>query len=370
MGSTNVPANEAQRMAALVGYAILDTPPDQAFQDLVDIAAAACDTPMAMVTLIDTERQWVKAAVGMPTGECRREDSLCTHAILAPDRTMVVRDASMDARFRDNPFVLGGPAVRFYAGAPLVTPEGHALGAVCVMDVRPRTLSPRQLGALEGLARQAVAQIELRRANGELRHHASERAWYEGQLEAAQRSLMEENAQLVHASLTDPLTGLPNRRAATMDMQQVLDTAGADGVPFTVGIVDIDFFKAINDRHGHPVGDEVLRQVARALVGKAGPNVRVARLGGEEFVVVMPATTLDAGRAACEAMRAAVADAAMSHPVTVSIGIAEAAIGDDVAALYTRADLALYRAKRDGRNRVVALEASAAPPSAWPGLTD
>ncbi|HEY4529417.1 MAG TPA: sensor domain-containing diguanylate cyclase [Luteimonas sp.] len=370
MSSPTVPANEAERLAALVEYAILDTPPDQAFQDLVDIAAAACDTPMAMVTLLDTERQWVKAAMGMPLDECRREDSLCTHAILVPDQTMVVEDAATDARFRENPFVLGGPRVRFYAGAPLVTPAGHALGAVCVMDVQPRTLSPRQLGALEGLARQAVAQIELRRAYRELRHHASERAWYESQLEAAQRSLMEENAQLVHATLTDPLTGLPNRRAATLDLQQVLETAGADGVPFAVAIVDIDFFKAINDRHGHPVGDDVLRQVAQALVGRAGPNVRVARLGGEEFVVVMPATTLDVARAACEAMRTAVAGAAMAHPVTVSIGITAGVAGDDVPDLYARADLALYRAKCGGRNRVVTMEAGATPPSSYSGLTD
>jgi len=357
MSTTTLPANEAERLAALVGYEILDTPPDQAFQDLVDIAAAACDTPMAMVTLIDTERQWVKAAVGMPTGECRRDDSLCTHAILMPHQAMVVEDAAADTRFRDNPFVHGGPRIRFYAGAPLVTPDGHALGAVCVMDVQPRTLSPRQLGALEGLARQAVAQIELRRAYRELRHHASERAWYEGQLEAAQRSLMEENAQLVHATLTDALTGLPNRRAANLDLQHVLETAGADGVPFAVAIVDIDFFKAINDRHGHPVGDVVLREVAQALVGRAGPNVRVARLGGEEFVVVMPATTLAAAWAKCEAMRAAVEGAEMAHPVTVSIGIAAGTSGDDVPALYARADLALYRAKQGGRNRVVSMEA-------------
>lgn len=367
MKSTTVPANEAERLEALAGYAILDTPPEQAFQDLVDIAAAVCDAPMALVTLLDAQRQWVKAAVGMPRGDCPREDSLCTHAILVPGRTLVVEDAAMDPRFRDNPYVLGGPMLRFYAGAPLVTPAGHALGAVCVMDVQPRRLSARQVLALEGLARQAVAQIELRRAYRELRHHASERAWYENQLEAAQRSLMEENAQLVHASLTDPLTGLPNRRAATLDLQQVLDTAGADGVPFALAIVDIDFFKAINDLHGHPVGDEVLRQVARALVGKARPNVRVARLGGEEFAVVMPATSVESAVATCEAMRAAVEAAEMAHPVTVSIGITAGALGDAVADLYTRADLALYRAKHGGRNRVVAIGPEADPPVA-PGL--
>lgn len=351
----DVPENEAARVAALADYAILDTPPEQAFQDLVGIAAAACDAPMAAVTLIGRDRQWVKAAFGMAAEQCRREDSFCTHAILMPGQTMVVEDTLLDPRFRGSQFVRAPLGVRFYAGAPLVAAGGHALGAVCVMDVRPRMLSPRQLAALEGLARQAVAQMELRRAYAELQHHASERAWYEAQMEAAQRDLVEENAQLVHASRTDELTGLPNRRAAGIRLEHALERAGSDGVPFAAAIVDIDFFKAINDRYGHPVGDDVLRQVARTLLDRAPPDVLVARIGGEEFLVVMPAVDLDEARGICEAMRAAVANTAAEHPVTVSIGVAAGAAGDDLAALYTRADLALYRAKDSGRNRVVSL---------------
>jgi len=349
------PANEARRLAALADYSIVGTPPEQAFQDLVVIAAAACDTPMAAVTLVDRERQWIKAAVGIEVGECRREDSFCTHAILRPDDLLVVPDTHADPRFRDNPFVAGPPGVRFYAGAPLVTADGVAMGAVCVMDARPRTLAAHRLRALEGLARQAVAQMELRRAYVVLEHHAAERAWYEQQLEAAQRRLSEENAQLAHASLTDELTGLPNRRAASLHLDRAFAQASADGGPLALGIVDIDHFKAINDRHGHPAGDEVLVQVARALQSPPGAGAFVARLGGEEFVVIL-ARPLGEAHAVCEAMREAVTRSAGTHPVTVSIGLTRCTPGDAVGDIYSRADLALYRAKHAGRNRVVALE--------------
>lgn len=349
------PADEVRRLAALAGYSIVGTPPEQAFQDLVMIAAALCDAPMAAVTLVDRERQWTKAAIGIDTGECRREDALCNHAILVPDRPLVVRDMREDARFRDNPFVVGAAGVRFYAGAPLVTAEGLAMGALCVLDTRPRTLAPQQLQALEGLARQAVAQMELRRAYAALRHHASERIWYERQLELARHRLAEENAQLVQASLTDELTGLPNRRAAGLHLDRAFVRATTEGAPLVVGIVDIDFFKAINDQHGHPVGDQVLVEVGRRLDAHSGPDVFVARLGGEEFVTII-ARPLEEARVLCEAMRAAVAAAEVAHPVTVSIGLTHCASGDAPGDIYSRADLALYRAKHAGRNRVVALE--------------
>lgn len=356
MSGAVLPPNEAERLAALLDYGILDTPPEQAFQDLVTIAATLCDVPMSSVTLIDRDRQWVKAALGIPGDECRREDSFCTHAILTPDALMVVPDAAQDPRFRDSPFVTGEAGVRFYAGAPLVTPGGHALGALCVMDRRPRTLSQRQLEALEGLARQTVAQIELRKAYAQLRHHASERVWYERQIELAHRRLAEENAQLSHASLTDELTGLPNRRAARRRIEQEFAHASQTGLPLAVAIIDIDFFKAINDRHGHPVGDRVLVEVAGALATVAGEERFIARLGGEEFVVVLPGQGREAVLAACEAMREGARVPGAEHPVTVSIGATACRPGDDVSSVYARADLALYRAKQAGRNRVEYLD--------------
>jgi PAS domain S-box-containing protein len=159
-----IAANEEGRLAALAACGILDTPAEEGFDDLALLAAEICDTPMALVSLIDRDRQWFKARVGIDVDETPRELSFCAHAILHPDELMVVENATKDARFADHPSVVDGPAIRFYAGAPLVTSDGFALGALCVIDSEPRTLDDRQSRSLEALARQAVAQIELRRS--------------------------------------------------------------------------------------------------------------------------------------------------------------------------------------------------------------
>lgn len=351
-----VPANESARLAELARYGILDAEPDEAFDDLVAIAAAVCDTPVAMVNLIGRDRQWTKAAVGMEPPECLRSDAFCAHSILVPETPLVVPDTLEDPRFSGNRWVQGPPGIRFYAGAPLVTPAGLALGALCVLDMRPRQLAPNRLQALARLARQAVAQIELRHAYAKLRHHAEERAWYEQQMESAQRQLAEENAWLTKASLTDELTGLPNRRAAGLRLGQALAQDLAVE-PFSVAIADIDYFKSVNDGHGHPAGDAVLVRVAQALRAAAPAAAKVARLGGEEFVVLLPGHGLDAAIDACETMRAAVAAPTGDHPVTVSIGITSCVSGDNVSSVYARADRALYDAKQSGRNRVAVREA-------------
>lgn len=138
------PANEAQRLQALRSYDILDTPPERDFDDLVAIAAAVCDVPIALVSLIDEQRQWFKARLGLAAAQTPRELAFCAHAILSPDRPLIVPDARDDARFADNPLVRDDPNIRFYAGAPLVTPGGEALGTLCVIDTRPRELQERQ----------------------------------------------------------------------------------------------------------------------------------------------------------------------------------------------------------------------------------
>ena len=167
-------STEAARLAALHRYAILDTQPERSFDDLALLASHICRTPMALITLVDTDRQWFKSRIGLSAQETSRAVSFCGHAI-EQRGLFIVHDASKDARFRDNPLVTGDPSIRFYAGAPLVTPEGHALGTLCVVDRVPRNLSVDQKQALEALRRQVEAQLELRRNLIELERALAER---------------------------------------------------------------------------------------------------------------------------------------------------------------------------------------------------
>jgi len=160
-----LPPHEDRRLATLEALQVLDTGAEAPFDDVVLLASQICGTPIALVSLIDAERQWFKARVGLDAPETPRSDAFCAHTILAPDTVMQVCDAVLDPRFVDNPLVRGEPRIRFYAGAPIVTPAGDALGTVCVIDREPRELSAGQLTALQALARQAAALLQLRAAN-------------------------------------------------------------------------------------------------------------------------------------------------------------------------------------------------------------
>jgi hypothetical protein len=160
MGTPSL-TSEAARVAALNRYAILDSEPEQSFDDLVTLAAHICKTPIAMLSLVDDHRQWFKSKFGVEVRETPRDVSICAHTIQQHD-LFVVPDTLQDARFRENPLVTGDPHIRFYAGAPLINDDGYALGTLCVLDREPRELNPEQKEAINALGRLALRQMELR----------------------------------------------------------------------------------------------------------------------------------------------------------------------------------------------------------------
>ncbi|MBJ6128475.1 HWE histidine kinase domain-containing protein [Microvirga splendida] len=205
---------ECDRLAALRSYRIIDTPPEPAFDDLVELAARACQTPIALISLIDERRQWFKAEVGLGVRETSLDRSICLSAMLLPGLT-IVPDLTEDPRFADNPLVSGEPHLRFYAGAMLRTPDGVPLGALCVLDHVPRNLAEEQAFTLTMLARQVMSQLELRRAIAE----RDERLEASHQIEQRQSLLVRELHHRVKNTLAtvQALVGATGRSTGSFD---------------------------------------------------------------------------------------------------------------------------------------------------------
>jgi len=182
-----LPPSESARLEALLEYEVLDTPPERAIDDLTRLAAEICSTPIALVSLVDHTRQWFKARIGFDVCETSRDISFCTHAVAHPNEIFLIPDATADPRFADNPLVTSTPHIRFYAGAPLVSPQGHAIGTLCVIDQQPRNLSARQQETLLILARQIITHLELKRSLKEVWHANETACRREAQLSEAQR---------------------------------------------------------------------------------------------------------------------------------------------------------------------------------------
>src|SRR5215203_4778320 len=199
-----VPENEISRLKALQEYKVMDTLPEQAYDNFTRLAALICNTPIALITLLDEERQWFKSRIGLERSEIPREDAICNHTIIMPDDILIVNDATQDARFVSNPLVVLEPNIRFYAGVPLVTSSGEALGTICVMDDKPRDVTQEQLDALQVLSREVMGQFELRRSIATLERSVLKQEQYIDQLQEYQRELEKVRADFENQSLTDP----------------------------------------------------------------------------------------------------------------------------------------------------------------------
>lgn len=216
--------DEKARLAALRSYRILDTDPELAFDDLTLLASQICNTPIALISLVDEDRQWFKSRVGLSTRETSRDIAFCAYAIRQPG-LFVVPDALKDGRFRDNPLVVSDPRIRFYTGAPLLSREGEALGTLCVIDREPRTLTTLQVEALEALRRQVMAQLELRRNLHDLRRALEERDAAESERE---QLVVELRESLDHVR---KLSGLvPACRSCQLDVTIPADVSAIPGV--------------------------------------------------------------------------------------------------------------------------------------------
>lgn len=245
------PANETARVQALHSLELLDSAPEERFDRLTRLAKRLFNVPIALVTLVDSNRQWFKSCVGLDVSETPRDVSFCGHAILN-DGLLLVPDAREDLRFHDNPLVTGAPNIRFYAGYPLTVPNGNKMGTLCLIDTKPRDLDEEERALLRDLAEMA-----------------------EQELAAVQIASMDE------------LTLLSNRRGFKQLAQHALDACARIKRPATLLFFDLNDFKQINDLYGHAEGDSALKTFADVLRIAFRESDVVGRLGGDEFVALL-----------------------------------------------------------------------------------
>lgn len=315
---------EAERLDALDRLDAIDAPHDEAFDGIARLVKTIFDVPIAIVSVLDAHRQLYKAGLGVESEEQERRTAFCSHAILDAHPT-VVPDATLDPRFADNPDVLGEPGIRFYAGAPLRTADGHNIGTVCAIDTRPRHFGEREVAMLQDLAALAMEHLVTRRL-----------------------------------AETDALTGTLSRNA--FHAQGARAVALADRHKYNLSLIafDIDHFKAVNDDYGHAAGDQALAEVAAAIGQCMRASDIFGRIGGEAFAIVLPHTSRRDAQGVAERLRRALAGLPFepdgkARQLTASFGVATLDIATTtIEGLLANADAALYEAKARGRNLVVA----------------
>lgn len=333
-----LPDNEIDRLKALNSYRVLDTVPEQTYDDIVFLASQICEVPMASVTLVDSRRQWFKAKIGIDFSETERELSFCSHAILSPDETTIISDTLKDDRFYDHPMVVSEPNIRFYAGAPLVTPEGYAVGTLCALDSKPKQLTLLQKNALAVLSRQIVAQLELR-------------------LKIAQLEEMER--RLRHLTVRDDLTNLYNRRGFFANAEQLIKLARRTKSPISLIFIDVDGLKQVNDTYGHDFGSEMIVETANILRETFRDSDVVARLGGDEFAVFLVNSSQNYIEKVIDRLNTRMQNFNKSavKPYKLSCSIGHAGTSDlknlEIKDLLEKADHAMYVEKRRKKAAIV-----------------
>lgn len=325
-----LPENEPSRLESLRRMALLSTPDEAEFDRITRTAAKLFDMPIALVSLLDENRQWFKSCVGLDVRETPREISFCGHAIMNARATFVVRDSLADPRFADNPLVTGAPHVRFYAGVPLRNPEGNAVGTLCLIDTKPRVFDDADVRTLEDFALMA------------------ERALAARTLSRAQHRLIDELDTERREGWIDPSLRVWNCEGITRIFEREVFDSQARGTTVSLLVVHAD----VN------ADDAAARAVADVLRAMLRSSDALGHLDGGDFLVIMPGSLAYDARAAAERMRMAVSRAKIPLQVgagtlTLGVGCASIRDGDTAGALLERARDALGQAKSLGHDRVV-----------------
>ncbi|MDH4109768.1 MAG: sensor domain-containing diguanylate cyclase [Gammaproteobacteria bacterium] len=314
------PPNETQRLRALHSLRVLDTPAEERFDQITRMAKRLFDVPIALISLVDSDRQWFKSRQGLDARETPRDISFCGHAIL-DEAVFVVENAAQDLRFSDNPLVCGAPDIRFYAGCPLHSADGHRIGTLCLIDRVPRTFSASDQALLRDLA--ALAEQQLRSLS---------------------------------LATTDDLTRIPNRRGFHLLAQQMLATCGRARLSGALLVFDLDNFKRINDLGGHEAGDLALQVFARCLLLTCRESDVLGRIGGDEFYALLcDAHAPDTGAFTDRLRQELAAVNETRHgvpPIAFSVGVAAFGAGAetrDIDTLVAEADARMFAAKSTGR---------------------
>jgi diguanylate cyclase (GGDEF)-like protein len=335
MPAAPISANDAQRCAAMRRVRLLGTPAEERFDKITRLARRMFGVSMAIIDIVGDRMAWLKSVQGFDGLDVPRAHSYCHYTVLR-DEICLITDARIDPRVSDNPFAA---SFVFYAGVPLRF-EGQNVGVFCIADGQPRTLDDVELDSLRDLAALAEHEFE------------------SGALSEAQLRLASANVELEMKSRIDVLTRIWNRGAITEIAEREIEQGRSGGTSTGIALIDVDHFKRVNDRYGHPAGDQVLRVVSERLRAALRPTDAVGRFGGEEFLLVLPEVSRASLFGICERVRIALASepvtmGAQAIDLTCSIGCSVSDCGaESIGALVGAADQALYQAKAAGRNQV------------------
>ncbi len=313
------PHDESQRLATLHSLNVLDSEAEERFDRVTRLAKRLFNVPIALVSLVDENRQWFKSCFGLDVRQTPRDISFCGHAILS-NEPFVVEDASEDERFSDNPLVMGEPYIRFYAGVPLVYEDGSKLGTFCIIDREPHHLSDEEMVDLLDLAKMAERELAA-----------------------------------THYATIDELTGISNRRGFYNLSEKALSYCQMGSFPYSIAYLDLDGFKAINDEYGHAAGDDALVAFTDIMRASFRDSDVFARIGGDEFVVFMSGASNQVAHIAINRFRESVDQynntSGNPYEIKFSEGIASARPQDKwtVEEMLEQADQLMYQCKKNSK---------------------